>query len=65
MYDRVGFVNALFAPFGRKKSLGGRPFGKDGVKGAFLAFISTLDSGLPKPTIGQGTNLRFFLRFVP
>jgi hypothetical protein len=43
----------------------GRLFGKDGVKGAFFAFISTLDTGLPKPTIELGTNLRFFLRFVP
>jgi hypothetical protein len=42
-----------------------RLFGKDGVKGAFFAFISTLDIDLPKPTIELGTNLRVFLRFVP
>jgi hypothetical protein len=51
--------------FGHKKSMEKRLFGKDGVKGAFFAFISTLDTGLPKPTIVQGTNLRLFLRFVP
>ena len=53
MYDSVGFVKALFWAFGRKKSIGERLFGKDGVKGAFLAFISTLDTGLPKPTMEQ------------
>jgi hypothetical protein len=31
--------------------MGERLFGKDGVKGAFFAFISTLDTGLPKPII--------------
>ena len=58
MYDSVGFVKALFGAFGRKKSIGQRLFGKDGVKGAYFAFISTLDTGLPKPTIGAGRNLR-------
>ena len=58
MYDSVGFVKALFRVFGRKKSRVGRLFGKDGVKGAFFAFISTLDTDLPKPTIGAGRNLR-------
>jgi hypothetical protein len=45
----------FFAPFGRKKSMRERLFGKDGVKGAFFAFISTLDTGLPKPAIEPGT----------
>ena len=58
MYDIVGIVKALFQAFGRKKSIVSRPFGKDGVKGAFFAFISTLDTVLPKPTIGSGRNLR-------
>ena len=65
VYDSVGFVKALFGFFGRKKSIEERLFGKDGVKGAFFAFISTLDTGLPKPTIEPGSNLRFFLRFDP
>jgi hypothetical protein len=51
-------VKCFFQAFGRKKSIVSRPFGKDGVKGAFFAFISTLDTGLPKPTIGAGRNLR-------
>jgi hypothetical protein len=58
VYDSVGFVKALFRAFGRKKSMEKRLFGKDGVKGAFFAFISTLDTVLPKPTIELGTNLR-------
>ena len=58
MYDSVGFVKALFRGFGRKKSREGRLFGKDGVKGAYFAFISTLDTVLPKPTIRAGMNLR-------
>ena len=57
MYDSVGFVKALFRVFGRKKSRVGRLFGKDGVKGAFFAFISTLDTVLPKQTMELGTNL--------
>jgi len=48
----------FFGAFGRKKSMGKRLFGKDGVKGAIFAFISTLDSVLPKPTIELGTSLR-------
>jgi hypothetical protein len=56
--DSVGFVKALFRAFGRKKSRVGRLFGRDRVKGAYFAFISILDTGLPKPTIGAGTNLR-------
>jgi hypothetical protein len=58
MYDSVGFVKALFGVFGRKKSIEKRLFGKGGVKGAFFAFISTLDTVIPKPTIELGTNLR-------
>jgi hypothetical protein len=58
VYDSVGFVKALFWVFGRKKSREGRLFGKAGVKGAYFAFISTLDTVLPKPTIELGTNLR-------
>ena len=45
----------FFEAFGRKKSVEKRLFGKDGVKGAFFAFISTLDTGLPKPAIEPGT----------
>jgi hypothetical protein len=60
VYDSVGFVKALFQAFGRKKSIRQRLFGKDGVKGAFFAFISTLDTVLPKPIIGAGRNLRRF-----
>ena len=52
-------------PFCRIKSIGELLFGKDGVKGAYFAFISTLDTALPEPTIEPGTNLRFILRFVP
>jgi hypothetical protein len=58
VYDSVGIVKALFRAFGRKKSKGQRPFGKGGVKGAYFAFISTLDTVLPKPTMEFGTNLR-------
>jgi hypothetical protein len=58
VYDSVGFVKAFFRAFGRKKGIERRLFGKDGVKGAFFAFISTLDTVLPKPTIELGTNLR-------
>jgi hypothetical protein len=55
----------IFGAFGRKTSIEKRLFGKAGIKGAFFAFISTLDTGLPKPTIELGSNLRFFLRFDP
>jgi hypothetical protein len=65
MYDSVGFVKALFRAIGCKKSMARRLFGKAGVKSAFFAFISTLDTGLPKPTIEFGSNLGFFLRFDP
>jgi hypothetical protein len=58
MYDSVGIVKALFQVFVRKKSIEYRLFGKDGVKGAYSAFILTLDTVLPKPTIGAGRNLR-------
>jgi hypothetical protein len=58
MYDSVGFVKALFLAFGRKESIVQRLFGKAGVMGAFFAFISTLDTGLPKPSRELGTNLR-------
>jgi len=58
MYGSVGLVKALFWAFGRKESIERLLFGKDGVKGAFFAFISPLDTGLPKPTIELGTNLR-------
>jgi hypothetical protein len=47
MYDRVGFVKVLFRPSCRSKSINEFLFGKDSVKGAFFAFISTLDTGLP------------------
>jgi len=58
VYDIVGFVKALFGALGRKKSITKRPFGKAGVKGAYFAFISTLDTGLAKPTLELGSNLR-------
>jgi hypothetical protein len=58
MYDSVGVVKALFRVFGRKKSMGHPLFGKGVVKGAFFAFISTLDSVLSKPTVELGGNLR-------
>jgi hypothetical protein len=65
VYDSVGVVKAFFTALGRKKCVGKRRCGEAGVKGAFFAFISTLDTGLPKPTIELGSNLRFFLRFDP
>ncbi len=65
MYDSVGLVKAFFAALGRKKCVEKRRRGEDGVKGAFFAFISTLDTVLPTSTIGLGLNLRFFLRFNP
>jgi hypothetical protein len=58
MYDIVGIVKAFFRAIGRKKGIEYRLFGKGGVKGAYSAFISTLDTVLPKPTIGAGRNLR-------
>jgi hypothetical protein len=57
MYDSVGSCQVFFRVFSRKKSIEQRLFGKGGVKGAYVAFISTLDTVLPKPTIGSGTNL--------
>ena len=60
MYDSVGIVKAYFGAFGRKKSIEKRLFGKGGVKGAYFAFISTLDTVLAKPTLEAGTNRRCF-----
>jgi hypothetical protein len=57
VYDRVGFAKALFWPLAVNRA-GKRPFGKDGVKGAYFTFITTLNTGLPKPTMELGTNLR-------
>jgi hypothetical protein len=58
VFDIVGIVKALFGVIGCKQSMEYRLFGKASVKGAFFAFISTLDTGLPKPTMELGTNLR-------
>jgi len=54
VYDSVGVVKAFFTALGRKKCVGKRRCGEAGVKGAFFAFISTLDTGLPTSTIGLG-----------
>src|ERR1700676_410630 len=54
VYDCVGLVKAFFTALGRKKCVEKRRCGKAGVKGAFFAFISTLDTGLPTSTIGLG-----------
>ena len=60
MYDIVGVVKAFFMALGRKKCVGRRRRGEAGVKGAFFAFISTLDTGLPTSTIGLGRMSGFF-----
>jgi hypothetical protein len=65
VYDNVGLVKAFFTALGRKKCVGKRRRGESGVKGAYFAFISTLDTGLPTSTIGFGSNLWFHLRFDP
>jgi hypothetical protein len=54
VYDSVGVVKAFFMALGRKKCEERRRCGEAGVKGAFFAFISTLDTGLPTSTIGLG-----------
>ncbi len=54
VYDNVGFVKAIFTTLGRKNRVEKRRCGEAGVKGAFFAFISTLDTGLPTSTIGWG-----------
>jgi hypothetical protein len=54
MYDIVGFVKAIFTALGRKNCVERRRCGEAGVKGAFFAFISTLDTGLPTSPIGLG-----------
>ena len=65
VYDCVGFVKAVFTALGRKNCLERRRCGEAGVKGAFFAFISILDTDLPTSTIGLGSDIRFFLRFDP
>ena len=65
VYDSVGLVKAFFTALGRKKCTGKHRCGEAGVKGAFFAFISTLDTGLPTSTIGFGSNVWFFLTFDP
>jgi hypothetical protein len=52
VYDIVGVVKAFFMALGRKKCEERRRRGEIGVKGAFFAFISTLDTDLPTSTIG-------------
>ena len=54
VYDIVGVVKAFFMALGRKKCEERRRRGEIGVKGAFFAFISTLDTGLPTSTMGLG-----------
>jgi hypothetical protein len=63
--DSVGFVKAFFKALGLKKRGGMRRRGRGGVKGAYFAFISTLDTALPTSTIGFGSNVRFYLTFDP
>jgi hypothetical protein len=49
------------------KSIEGRRRGEAGVKGAFFAFISILDAGLPTFTqnrVGKEAQM-FFLSFLP
>jgi hypothetical protein len=58
VYDSVGLVKALFVVFGRKKSIGKRQFGKAGVKGAYFAFILTLDTRILTFTISLETKIR-------
>ena len=65
MYDSVGLVKAFFMALGRKKCVGKRRRGEAGVKSAYFAFISTLDTRILTLTIGFGSNLTFFLRFEP
>jgi hypothetical protein len=65
MYDSVGFVKAIFSALGRKNCVERRRCGEAGVKGAFFAFISTLDTAFPTPQLDWGSNVRFFLRFDP
>src|ERR1035438_7870095 len=60
MYDCVGLVKAFFTALGRKKCVRRRRCGEAGVKGAFFAFISTLDTGLSTSTIGWGQISVFF-----
>jgi hypothetical protein len=52
VYDSVGLVKAFFTALGRKKCAGKRRRVEAGVKGAYFAFISTLDTGLHTSTIG-------------
>jgi hypothetical protein len=54
VYDSVGFVKAFFKALGLRKRVERRRCGEAGVKGAFFAFISTLDTGLPTSTMGLG-----------
>jgi hypothetical protein len=54
VYDCVGLVKAFFTALGRKQCVRRRRCEEAGVKGAFFAFISTLDTGLPTSTIGLG-----------
>ena len=65
MYDFVGFVKAIFTALGRKNRVGRRRCGEAGVKGAFFAFISTLDTGLPTSTIGLGVECQVLSEIRP
>jgi hypothetical protein len=60
VYDNVSFIKTIFAALGRKNRVERRRCGEAGVKGAFFAFISTLDTGLPTSTIGWGWILGSF-----
>jgi hypothetical protein len=65
VYDFVGFVKAIFTALGRKNCVESRRCGEGGVKGAFFAFISTLDTGLPTSTIGLGVECQVLSEIRP
>jgi len=51
-------LSTLFLARFREKSVKDLLGVEAGVKGAFFAFISTLDTGLHTSTIGMGTKIR-------
>jgi hypothetical protein len=65
MYDSVGFVNTVFAPFFGKTAQGSPAVRIRVSRARFFAFILTLDTRILTFTIGLGSNLTFFLRFEP
>jgi hypothetical protein len=58
MYDSVGLVNTVFASFCGKERKGVLVWGGRCQGRRSLAFISTLDAGLPTSTIDSGTKIR-------